>query len=255
MFPINSSSYRSRKSYNNRIRFLVFHYTAANFSSSINALTGPSVSAHYLIPDFTDPTYLKAGFNEPQIFNLVDEQHRAWHAGVSSWGNRNNLNDTSVGVEIVNLAADNQGQFTFPPYQPQQIAAVEQLALDILKRYPDISPVNVVAHSDIAAGRKSDPGPMFPWHALYLKGIGAWFDEATQRAFTQAYQCNGLPTREHLLGLFRKYGYDTSAATTSTGFQRLVRAFQLHFRAAKYDGVMDIETAANLAALVQKYFP
>lgn len=255
MFPINSSSYRSRKSYNNRIRFLVFHYTAANFSSSINALTGASVSAHYLIPDFTDPTYLKAGFNEPQIFNLVDEQHRAWHAGVSSWGNRNNLNDTSIGVEIVNLAADHQGQFTFPPYQPQQIEAVEQLALDILKRYPDISPVNVVAHSDIAAGRKSDPGPMFPWQALYAKGIGAWFDEPTQRAYLEAYQCDGLPPREHLLGLFKKYGYDISAATTSAGFQRLVRAFQLHFRPARYDGLMDFETAANLAALVNKYFP
>ncbi len=185
----------------------------------------------------------------------MDENKRAWHAGVSSWGNRNNLNDTSIGVEIVNLAADHQGTFTFPPYSPQQIEAVEQLALDILGRYPDISPVNVVAHSDIAAGRKSDPGPMFPWHALYLKGIGAWFDDCTQQSFLQAYRCVGVPAREHLLGLFRKYGYDTTAATTGMGFQRLVRAFQLHFRPAKHDGVMDIETAANLAALVKKYFP
>lgn len=255
MTLINYNSYRSVKGFNNRIRFLVFHYTAANFSSSINALTGSSVSAHYLIPDFSDPSYLKAGFQEPQIFNLVDENQRAWHAGVSSWGGRTNLNDTSIGVEIVNLATDNHGQFTFPPYQPQQVEAIEYLALNILKRYPDISPVNVVGHSDIAAGRKSDPGPMFPWHTLYLKGIGAWFDEPTQKAYTRAYQCNGLPTREQLLGLFRKYGYDTSAAATSAGFQRLVRAFQLHFRPAKYDGLMDIETAANLAALVKKYVP
>jgi N-acetyl-anhydromuramyl-L-alanine amidase AmpD len=158
-------------------------------------------------------------------------------------------------VEIINLATDNQGQFTFPPYQPMQIEAIEHLALNILKRYPDISPVNVVGHSDIAAGRKSDPGPMFPWQALYAKGIGAWFDESTQRTYMQAYQGNGLPTREQQLGLFKKYGYDTSAATTDAGFQRLVRAFQLHFRPAKYDGVIDIETAANLAALVKKYFP
>lgn len=255
MTPINCHSFRSKKGYNSRVRFLVFHYTAANFSSSVSALTGASVSAHYLVPDISDPSYVKAGFKEQQIFNLVDENQRAWHAGVSSWGGRNNLNDTSIGVEIVNLATDNQGQFTFPPYQPEQIEAIEHLALNILKRYPDISPVNVVGHSDIAAGRKSDPGPMFPWKALYTKGIGAWFDEPTQKAYTQAYQCNGLPTREQLLGLFRKYGYDTSAATTAAGFQRLVRAFQLHFRQAKYDGVMDIETAANLAALVKKYFP
>jgi len=255
MYPINSTSYRSKNGYNNRVRFLVFHYTAANFSSSVSALTGASVSAHYLIPDFNDPSYLKAGFNEPQIFNLVDENRRAWHAGVSSWSGRNNLNDTSIGVEVVNLATDNQGQFTFPPYQPQQVEAIQYLASNILKRYPDISPINVVGHSDIAAGRKSDPGPMFPWQALYAKGIGAWFDETTQKACMGNYQCNGLPTREHLLGLFRKYGYDTSAATTELGFQRLVRAFQLHFRPARHDGVMDIETAANLAALVKKYFP
>ncbi|MDB6443029.1 MULTISPECIES: N-acetylmuramoyl-L-alanine amidase [Pseudomonas] len=255
MYAINSTSYRSRYGYNNRVRFLVFHYTAANFSSSVNTLTGASVSAHYLIPDFNDPSYLKAGFNEPQIFNLVDENQRAWHAGVSSWGGRNNLNDTSIGVEIVNLATDNQGQFTFPPYDPRQIEAIQYLASNLLQRYPDISPVNVVGHSDIAAGRKSDPGPMFPWQALYAKGIGAWFDESTQRACMHAYECAGLPTREQLLGLFKKYGYDTSAATTSMGFQRLVRAFQLHFRPARYDGVMDIETAANLAALVKKYCP
>lgn len=255
MTSIDYSSYRSKKGYNNRVRFLVFHYTAANFSSSVNALTGPSVSTHYLIPNITDPSYLKAGFKEQQIFNLVDENQRAWHAGVSSWGNRNNLNDTSIGVEIVNLATDNQGQFTFPPYHPQQIEAIEYLTLNILKRYPDISPVNVVGHSDIAAGRKSDPGPMFPWQTLYAKGIGAWFDEPTQKAYMQAYQCNGLPAREQLLGLFKKYGYDTSAAATGAGFQRLVRAFQLHFRPTKYDGSMDIETAANLAALVKKYFP
>ncbi|WP_260961650.1 N-acetylmuramoyl-L-alanine amidase [Pseudomonas citri] len=255
MVPIDNSRYRSRKGYNSRIRFLVFHYTAGNFSSSVNALTGASVSAHYLIPDITDPSYLNAGFKDQQIFNLVDESQRAWHAGVSSWGGRSNLNDTSIGVEIVNLASDHQGQFTFPPYEARQIEAIEDLALDILKRYPDISPVNVVAHSDIAAGRKSDPGPMFPWQALYAKGIGAWFDAPTQKAYTQAYQCNGLPTREQLLGLFKKYGYDTSAAATGAGFQRLVRAFQLHFRPANHDGVMDIETAANLAALVKKYFP
>jgi N-acetyl-anhydromuramyl-L-alanine amidase AmpD len=61
--------------------------------------------------------------------------------------------------------------------------------------------------------------------------------------------------REQLLGQFKRYGYDTSAAVTVAGFQRLVRAFQLHFRPAKHDGVMDIETAANLAALVKKYVP
>ncbi|WP_093413400.1 MULTISPECIES: N-acetylmuramoyl-L-alanine amidase [unclassified Pseudomonas] len=251
MFPINNN-FRSM-GYNSRVRFLILHYTAGNFSSSLTALTGANVSAHYLVPDISDTTYVNAGFTDQQIFSLVDENHRAWHAGVSQWGERSNLNDTSIGIEIVNLASDNQGQFTFPPYHPQQIAAIEQLALDILKRYPDISPRNVVGHSDISVGRKSDPGPAFPWHALYVKGIGAWYDAATQCACLQEYQKNGLPTRTQSLALFKAYGYDIASATTELGFQQLVRAFQLHFRPEKYDGVLDLETAANLVALVKKY--
>lgn len=117
--------------------------------------------------------------------------------GVSSWGGRTNLNDTSIGIEIVNRAADNQGQFSFPPYQPRQIEAIEVLALDILKRYRH-----------------------------------------------QPRQCGGA--FRHCRRQEKRPGPD---------FQRLVRAFQLHFRPARHDGVMDSETAANLAALVKKYCP
>jgi N-acetylmuramoyl-L-alanine amidase len=255
MKPIDYNKYRSTKSFNTRIRFLIFHYTAGNFSSSVNTLTGPNVSAHYLVPDITDPSYLKAGYTRQEVFNLVDETKRAWHAGVSAWGDRSNLNDTSIGVEIVNLATFSQGVFNFPPYQPEQIAAIEELALNILERYPDISPTQVLGHSDIAVGRKSDPGPKFPWHALYLKGVGAWFDDVTRDTYLQQYNNTGIPARSDLLKLFKTYGYDVSGASTEQGFTHLVRAFQLHFRPETYDGVMDAQTAANLAALVHKYFP
>ena len=254
MKPIDYNKYRSTKNFNTRVRFLIFHYTAGNFSSSVNTLTGPNVSAHYLVPDITDPSYLKAGYTRQEVFNLVDETKRAWHAGVSTWGNRSNLNDTSIGVEIVNLATFSKGLFNFPPYQPEQIAAIEELALNILERYPDISPTQVLGHSDIAVGRKSDPGPKFPWHALYLKGAGAWFDEATRDTYLQQYGETGIPARSDLLTLIKTYGYDVSAASTEHGFTQLVRAFQLHFRPETYDGVMDAQTAANLAALVHKYF-
>jgi N-acetylmuramoyl-L-alanine amidase len=255
MKPIDYNKYRSTKSFNTRIRFLIFHYTAGNFSSSVNTLTGPNVSAHYLVPDITDPSYLKAGYTRQEVFNLVDETKRAWHAGVSAWGDRSNLNDTSIGVEIVNLATFSQGVFNFPPYQPEQIAAIEELALNILERYPDISPTQVLGHSDIAVGRKSDPGPKFPWHALYLKGVGAWFDDVTRETYLQQYNETGIPARSDLLKLFKTYGYDVSGASTEQGFTHLVRAFQLHFRPEMYDGIMDAQTAANLAALVHKYFP
>lgn len=252
---INYNQYRAIKSFNSRIRFLVFHYTAGSFSSSLASLTGPSASSHYLIPDITDSSYQKAGHREQEVFSLVDEDQRAWHAGVSQWGNRSNLNDTSIGVEIVNLATFKDGVFNFPPYHPEQIRAVGELAVNILARYPDISPTQVLGHSDIAIGRKSDPGPMFPWHALYLKGIGAWYDDITRDELLQQYETSGIPPRAELLKLFKKYGYDTSKATDEAGYRNLVRAFQLHFRQENYEGEMDAQTAANLAALVVKYFP
>ena len=255
MKSISYNKYRSSKSFNSRIRFLIFHYTADNFSSSVKILTGPSASAHYLIPDITDSSYLSEGYTAQEVFNLVDESHRAWHAGVSQWGSRSNLNDTSIGIEIINLATDNNGEFNFPPYHPEQIAAIEELAQNILKRYPDITPTQVLGHSDIAVGRKSDPGPAFPWHALYLKGIGAWFDEVTRDDFLQQYNASAIPARSELLTLFKTYGYDISGASTEAGFKQLVRAFQMHFRPERYDGVMDAQTAATLAALVSKYFP
>ncbi len=256
MITIDYNSYRSVKGFNSRIRFLVMHYTAINFSASVNALTGPSVSAHYLVPDPADPTWIKAGFKELRVFNLIDEKERAWHAGESSWGNRTNLNDNSIGIEIVNEAKEVNGEFIFPPFNDKQIKAVTELALNILQRYPDISPVNVVAHADITTGRKkdrkSDPGAAFPWFELWQSGVGAWYDEETRTKYMAHYE-QAMPAHDDVLKLFKKYGYDTNEANNPAGFKWLVRAFQLHFRQNNYDGILDTETVAILASLVEKY--
>lgn len=254
MYHIDYNSYRSVKSFNRRVRFLVMHYTAQDFKGSIASLTGNNVSSHYLIPDPTDKGYTDAGFKDMRIFNLVDEQERAWHAGVSAWAGRSNLNDTAIGIEVVNQATDDNGVFTFPPYNDNQIEALKQISLNILQRYPDISPTNVIGHSDIALGRKSDPGAAFPWKALYQAGIGAWYDDETK----SRYQCQfdkALPSQSDVIAKLARYGYDTSKANTQHGYLDLIRAFQLHFRAENYDGTLDAETAAALYALVDKYFP
>lgn len=253
MFSIDYHSYRAVASFNRRVRFLVLHYTAQNFADSVQSLTGDAVSAHYLVPDPADPSYRQAGFTDLRIFNLVDENDRAWHAGASRWGDRTNINDSALGIEIVNLASGDGEEATFPPFHPEQIAAVIQLVQNILPRYPDITPANVLAHSDIAPGRKSDPGPQFPWHQLYQAGIGAWYDRATQRHYQQDYCRNGLLDRQVLLASFAQYGYDIAGAQSDEGYRHLVRAFQLHFRPQHYSGVMDVETAAILRALVEKY--
>jgi N-acetylmuramoyl-L-alanine amidase len=254
MYNIDYNSYRAVKSYNQRVHFLVMHYTALNFQGSINALTGSLVSAHYLVPEPTDQTYINAGFKDMRIFNLVNEHERSWHAGVSEWAGRIGLNDTSIGIEIVNEATVQGGNFIFPPYNPIQIEAVKELAANILLRYPDITPVNVIGHSDISPGRKSDPGAAFPWKALYDAGIGAWYDEATKLRYQQQFD-QALPARDDVIGNLRRYGYGTSNATTESGYLTLLRALQLHFRPQKYDGILDSETAAILYALVDKYFP
>ena len=230
MYNIDYNSFRSVKGFNRRVRFLVMHYTALNFKDSIDVLTGPSVSAHYL------------------------ENERAWHAGVSYWDGRNNLNDTAIGIETVNLATDNDGVFTFPPYNVTQIAAIKALASNILYRFPDITPVNVVGHSDIAPGRKSDPGAAFPWKALYDAGIGAWYDDETKQRYLEQFLC-GLPSKNDIISKLKRYGYDTSGAVSEVGYNQLIRAFQLHFRPCNYDGIPDAETVAILYALVDKYKP
>lgn len=256
MYKIDYNSYRSVVSFNRRVRFLVMHYTAENFEKSVLSLTGRSTSVHYLVPDPSEKTYINAGFKDMRIFNLVDESERAWHAGVSQWSGRTNLNDTSIGIEIVNLATDNGGVFTFPSYNPTQVDAVKELALNILQRYPDISPVNVVGHSDIAPGRKSDPGAAFPWKELYEAGVGAWYEEKTKLAYeSKLINSKMLPDELDAKAKLKKYGYDTSGAGTAQGFKNLIRAFQLHFRPKKYDGVLDNETWAILSSLVDKYFP
>ncbi|AOP44249.1 N-acetylmuramoyl-L-alanine amidase [Edwardsiella piscicida] len=254
MYLIDYNSYRSVKGFNRRVRFLVMHYTAIDFKASIDALTGPSVSAHYLIPDPAEKTYIDAGFKDLRIFNLVDENERAWHAGVSSWSGRSNLNDTAIGIETVNLATENNNIFIFPPYNPLQIEAIKSLATNILQRYPDITPTNIVGHSDIAPGRKSDPGAAFPWKALYDAGIGAWYEESLMQHYLTQFS-QSQPAKTDIIAKLKTYGYDIAAAGTAKGYQDLIRAFQLHFRQKNYDGVADAETSAILYALVEKYFP
>ncbi|WP_145514498.1 N-acetylmuramoyl-L-alanine amidase [Yersinia massiliensis] len=254
MYVIDYNDFCSVKSFNSCVRFLVLHYTATNFERSRKSLTDDNVIIHYLVPDISDESYIQAGFKSMRIFNLVDEHEPVSTVGVNSWAKCTNINDMSIGIKIVNLATDKDGIWHFPPYPDVQIATVKQLAANIIQRHPDISPTNVVAHSDIAPTRMSDPGPEFPWLALHEVGIGAWYDMDTKVRFSKEFTEKGIPTKAELISHFSTYGYDATIASTDSGYQYLVRAFQLHFRANNFDGNVDIETAAILYALVEKYF-
>ena len=231
-----------------RIKVLVIHYTADDFDTSLATLTDKNVSSHYLIP--AKPP---APQGKPRIWQLVPESELAWHAGISFWRGTNRINDTSVGIELENRGwQKSAGSKYFAPFEPAQIQALIPLAKDIIARY-DIKPQNVVAHADIAPQRKDDPGPLFPWKVLAEQGIGAWPD--TQRvAFYLAGRAPHTPVAtESLLDLLSRYGYEIKSDMTPREQQRVIMAFQMHFRPTLWNGVADAETQAIAEALLEKY--
>ena len=250
---------------NSRINYLVIHATSGNFAESLRLLSTPNpnpVSSHYLIPYSDDPTYKEDYLS---VYRLVPEEKRAWHAGISQWAKESSLNDRSIGIEVVNdfkcgrLATELpkeqpiQLDCNFPFYPEPQIEVLVLLINEILQRHPEIDPIDVVGHADIAPNRKSDPGPQFPWEELYKRGIGAWPDSNTTTKYLSQLENQPVSVSELQCAL-SNYGYPIEV----TGEQDIqskfaFRAFQLHFRPANYSGLIDDDTAAILYALNRKY--
>jgi N-acetylmuramoyl-L-alanine amidase len=243
MILIDKTTYKAG-SFNDRIRFLILHYTEVTLEKSLELLLGGEVSSHYLVSD-TNPNH---------IFQLVDESKRAWHAGPSSWQGRTNLNDTSIGIEIVNLGYKKtiDGKIIWYDYEAKQIDSVIELCQNIIASY-NIHPTCVVGHSDIALGRKVDPGPLFPWKQLYDNNIGAWYDETAIKTLTAKLELDNI---RQIQEKFARYGYPielTDIIDEQT--TNVIKSFQMHFRSQNFSGVLDIETVAILESLLQKYFP
>ncbi|WP_025733326.1 N-acetylmuramoyl-L-alanine amidase [Carnimonas nigrificans] len=233
---------------NERIQTLVIHYTAEDDQHSIEALEGNKVGVHYLVT--SQPGRYQ---RQPVVLQMADESKRAWHAGRSSWDGRTGLNDTSIGIEIVNKGfTKTPDGLVFSPFSMSQIALVTALAKDIVTRY-GIDPTHVVGHSDIAPGRKLDPGPFFPWQQLAQAGIGAWPEASTVAYYRQRFDAR-LPTVAQLQRGLASYGYDiTVSGDLDQPTRRVLASFQMHFSPTRYDGNYDAETAAILFALVSKY--
>ncbi|MBK1895498.1 N-acetylmuramoyl-L-alanine amidase [Chryseobacterium paridis] len=252
------SGYKVVKTYfpavaqNFRQKYLILHYTAIPDDKSITVLTQQAVSAHYLVNNLGD--------NE--IYQLVDENKRAYHAGISSWRSDKNLNDNSIGIEIVNAGytTDATGKRIFAPFSDDQVKKVAALAKDIATRY-QIPATNVLAHSDIAPTRKQDPGPMFPWKKLYDEyQIGMWYDEAAKQSIFELAQTDFQTRYNEASFIFliqtalQKFGYGIEpSGAWDDATKKTIEAFQYHFRPQNYDGIMDAETWAILQALNQKY--
>lgn len=231
-----------------RIKILVLHYTAGDFDVSLATLTDRQVSAHYLIPE--NPPVSRG---KPRIWQLVPEKDLAWHAGVSFWRGATRINDTSIGIELENQGwLKVAGVKSFAPFAPAQINALIPLAKDIIARY-HIEPQNVLAHADVAPQRKDDPGPQFPWQRLAQQGIGAWPDDNRVAFYLNGRSPSEPVSTSSLLDLLSRYGYEVKPDMTYTQKKRVIMAFQMHFRPARWDGVADAETQAIAEALLEKY--
>lgn len=210
------------------IDMLVLHYTGMqNAEAALARLRDPEtkVSAHYLIDE------------DGTLYRLVPEERRAWHAGISAWEGERNVNGCSIGIELVNPGHE----FAYRAFPEPQMAALVRLARAILTRHP-IPAWRVLGHSDVAPGRKQDPGELFDWARLAEAGIGLWVD----------YRAEGESSPVQVVqALLAEFGYDaprTGVADAATSL--VVAAFQRHFRPERVDGIIDAETAVRLAALV-----
>jgi N-acetylmuramoyl-L-alanine amidase len=253
---------------NSRVSLVVIHFTTSNFEDSYYVLTEPTsrpVSSHYLIPEPGDPTY---GKSKLRVYQLVDENRRAWHSGVSHWGGKDGINDQSIGIELVNRSwchaskesTDPETGYPericfYPDFDDGQLALLTDLLGEILERHPDIRPTHIVGHSDVAPDRKIDPGPRFPWERLAKLGYGAWFDDETVIRYWERFLKEPLPLI-NIQNALATYGYGIEPTGEDDAQTRnVLRAFQLHFRPYLVTREADAETAAILFALIEKYYP
>ena len=233
------TSYTARGQ-DSRAMYLVLHYTVANFKSSLNVLTRGEVSAHYLVSDESPP----------KIYRLVDENRRAWHAGLSHWKGHSMLNAASIGIEIVHPGVVDlpQGRF-FPPFDPAQIDVLVPLVQDIVRRH-GIRPDRVLGHSDVSPQNKIDPGPRFPWKRLADLGLVLWPDAARVAAVRPAYTLQ-LPELSWFQQGLRTHGFDVPQhGLMDEPTRRVIAAFQMKYRPSLFDGQPDAETAALLHVLI-----
>lgn len=227
-------------SQDSRIQFLVLHYTFGNFESSLKTLTQGPVSSHYLVD-----------VNPPRILQLVDESQRAYHAGVSSWKGISGLNASSIGIEIVNAGErPSPNGLVWTDYPSEQIDVVITLIKKIVTEHK-ISPERVLGHSDIAPGRKVDPGPKFPWKRLADLGLIQWPDE-TKVAQRQVNFDAQLPNILWFQAKLAIHGFNPPQNNLlDETTQRIIAAFQMKYRPNNFDGKPDAQTAAMLDVLTE----
>jgi N-acetylmuramoyl-L-alanine amidase len=222
---------------------LVLHYTGMpDGFAALARLCDPKsqVSAHYVV------------FEDGRLVQCVQEARRAWHAGAGSWAGETDINSRSIGIEIVNPGHDGD----YPDFPEGQIATVIALCRDIVARQ-SIPSCRVLAHSDVAPGRKQDPGEKFPWARLAAAGVGLWVPPQPVVDGLPVLKpgTEGREVRE-LQARLARVGYGMPETGRYDGpTNEVVTAFQRHFRPARVDGTADASTMATLSKLLAALGP
>ncbi|MEE9328731.1 MAG: N-acetylmuramoyl-L-alanine amidase [Parvularculaceae bacterium] len=218
--PAASPNFDAREG--GEVSLVVLHYTGMRSGrEALQRLCDKQakVSAHYLVEE------------DGEIFGLVAEEKRAWHAGVSHWAGRDLVNDVSVGIEIVNPGH----WWGYRPFAEPQMTAVTQLVRAVVKRW-DIKMSEVVGHSDIAPTRKEDPGELFDWAGLAAQGLAIG-------PYTGGFNPEGEALEyETALGLLKNIGYGFDGVNHTSS----LLAFQRRFLPSSLGQGFDLMTRSAL---------
>ncbi len=243
---------------------IILHYTGMETAkAALEKMCDPEseVSAHYMIDE------------DGSILQLVEDEHRAWHAGVAHWAGETDINSHSIGIEIVNPGhefgypgseSDHLGnefsysgngivnpghEFSYQPFPERQIEQVSALCKIKIEEW-GISPACILGHSDVAPGRKADPGELFPWQRLAEEGIGIW--PQPQEMDYQA-AADLVTNHDALHDLLAGVGYAPLAE-----FEEVLTAFHRRYYPEKFKDGADparpcTESTARLLALVRAH--
>ena len=219
-----SPNYSKKRRQKSEIKFVIIHYTGMQSEiESIKRLKDPKfkVSCHYLIN------------RKGTVTQMVKDENIAWHAGKSKWKEFRNLNNYSLGIELVNPGH----QFAYQNFSHQQISSLIKLCKKIKKKYL-IKKENFLGHSDIAPLRKSDPGEKFPWKKLSRFNIGKWYVKANTKVHV-----NPKKMKKMFFKNLRKLGFRYFSTTkTNSRNKMIIKAFQRHYLPNYINGKIDQKT-------------
>lgn len=222
--------------------YVVLHYTGTQTSQeAFRRFCDPAptdsygrLSCHYMIDEHAE------------IIQFVNESERAWHAGKSYWRGIKDMNSASIGIEIWNRGHIGGDQGICEDFTQNQIYALIDLLQDIISRH-NISPDAILGHSDIAPGRKIDPGEKFPWEKLAHSGIGIMPNLMKFSHFSS--QGQALQARPDLFfECLHHFGYDPAVKSA-----QLLREFRRHYAPHLMDQIdLDIETCTSLISIMKQ---